>query len=72
MPAQIFELHHSERLDLDAALARLEPDVRLCVVLSYEVGMSHGEIAAAMAIPLGTVKSHVARGSKILRSILDG
>jgi RNA polymerase sigma-70 factor (ECF subfamily) len=60
----------AERLDLDAALAALPPQSRLCVVLAYSEGMSHAEISDATAIPLGTVKSHIARGSARLREIL--
>jgi DNA-directed RNA polymerase specialized sigma24 family protein len=60
----------AERLDLDAALAVLAPDVRLCIVLAYSEGMSHGEISDGTAIPLGTVKSHIARGAARLREML--
>jgi RNA polymerase sigma-70 factor (ECF subfamily) len=60
----------TERLDLNYALGALSPNVRLCVVLSYQEGMSHGEIAAASGLPLGTVKSHLARGTARLREIL--
>ncbi len=59
------------RLDLDAALACLPPPVRLCVVLAYHEGLSHGEICAATALPLGTVKSHVNRGVARLRHLLQ-
>jgi RNA polymerase sigma factor (sigma-70 family) len=59
------------RLDLDAALATLPPDPRLCVVLAYSEGMSHAEISAATSMPLGTVKSHIARGSARLREMLE-
>jgi RNA polymerase sigma factor (sigma-70 family) len=62
----------AERLDLDSALATLPPDARLCVVLAYSEGMSHAEISESTAIPLGTVKSHVARGSARLRELLHG
>ena len=58
------------RLDLDAALARLPHDVRLCVVLSYNDGLSHPEIAELAGLPLGTVKSHIARGAARLRELL--
>lgn len=61
-----------ERLDLDQALAQLSRDERLCVVLAYHEGMSHAEISAATALPLGTVKSHVRRGGERLRALLDG
>ena len=60
----------AERLDLDGALATLPPDARLCVVLAYSEGMSHAEISDSTAIPLGTVKSHIARGAARLRELL--
>jgi len=44
--------------------------VRLCIVLAYAERMSHREIAAATDIPLGTVKSHISRGSARLRELL--
>jgi RNA polymerase sigma-70 factor (ECF subfamily) len=59
-----------EQLDLDRALACLAPDERLCIVLAYSEGMSHGEISAATDLPLGTVKSHVRRGAERLRALL--
>jgi RNA polymerase sigma-70 factor (ECF subfamily) len=58
------------RLDIDAALARLRPPERLCVLLAYVEGMSHGEIALATGLPLGTIKSHVSRGAARLRRSL--
>ena len=58
------------RLDLERALERLNPPQWLCVVLSYGEGLSHGEIADSTGWPLGTVKSHVARGGARLRQWL--
>ena len=60
----------SEQLDLDAALAQLPHDVRLCIVLAYSEGMSHAEISQTAQMPLGTVKSHITRGSARLRELL--
>ena len=57
-------------LDLAAALGLLPATVRLCVVLAYQEGMSHAEIAEATRLPLGTVKSHIFRGSARLRELL--
>jgi RNA polymerase sigma-70 factor (ECF subfamily) len=57
-------------MDLDEALSALPEAVRLCLVLSYQEGMSHREIADASGFPLGTVKSHVTRGSERLRHLL--
>ena len=59
------------KMDLDEALATLPEQVKLCVILSYHEGMSHGEIAAATEIPLGTVKSHINRGADRLKKILS-
>ncbi len=61
----------AERLDLERALERLNPSQRLCVVLSYGEGLSHGEIADTTGWPLGTVKSHVARGGAKLKQWLQ-
>jgi RNA polymerase sigma-70 factor (ECF subfamily) len=58
-------------LDIDHALALLPQAVRLCVVLSYHAEMSHAEIAEAAALPLGTVKSHIRRGTEKLESLLS-
>ena len=58
-------------VDIDHALALLPDAVRLCVVLSYHAEMSHSEIAEAAALPLGTVKSHIRRGTERLESLLS-
>lgn len=58
-------------IDLDHALSTLPPEVRLCIVLSYHEGMNHGEIAEFTDLPLGTVKSHIRRGTKRLQEQLS-
>lgn len=57
-------------LDLSRALLALRPAERLCVVLAHGEGLTHGEIAEATGLPLGTVKSHIARGSARMRVLL--
>jgi len=59
------------RFDLDAALQSLSEPERLCVSLGHGAGMTHPEIATALNLPLGTVKSHVKRGLDKLRQILQ-
>jgi len=66
-----FEETTGAAMDLDGALDTLPDAVRLCIVLSYNEGMSHGEIAEATEIPLGTVKSHINRGTARLRECLS-
>jgi len=66
-------VHHDAtgaRMDLDAALSTLPADMRLCVVLAYNEGLSHPQIVTLTGLPLGTVKSHIARGAARLREIL--
>jgi len=58
-------------LDLDRALVKLPSTVRLCVVLSYHEGMSHGEIAKLTQMPLGTVKTHIRNGAHQLQQLLS-
>ncbi len=58
-------------LDLDEALKTLSETERLCVSLCHGAGLSHPEIATAMNLPLGTVKSHVKRGLDKLRARLQ-
>ena len=58
-------------LDLDRALDSLSEYERLTVVLSYQLGMTHSEIAEQVDLPLGTVKSHIKRGSDKLKQILS-
>lgn len=59
------------RLDISRALLRLRAPERVCVVLAYAEGLSHGEIAEATGWPLGTVKSNVTRGAERLRAWLS-
>jgi len=59
-----------EGADLDNALANLSTAERMCISLCYGAGLTHVEIATAMQAPLGTVKSHVARGLRKLRKQL--
>ena len=57
-------------LDLDAALERLPEAQRLCVSLQHGAGYTSSEIALALGLPEGTVKSHIARGLARLRQDL--
>ena len=53
--------HLPETSALRRCLERLEPARRSVVVLSYVHGLSHGEVAGKLGVPLGTVKSWVRR-----------
>ena len=61
-----------DRMSVAAAMAELPSDVRACVALCLGDGWSHGEASMALGLPLGTVKSHVARGRARLLKALGG
>ena len=58
------------RLDLQKALMALSEPQRAAVALCLAAGVSHGDAAVLLALPLGTVKAHVARGRATLLSML--
>jgi RNA polymerase sigma-70 factor (ECF subfamily) len=57
---------------LTAALADLKFDFRVAVVMRDIKGLSYDEIADALQISVGTVKSRIARGREELRRKLKG
>lgn len=61
----------SVAMDLDTAMAELPGPVSLCIALSYHEKLTHAEIEALTQIPVGTVKSHIRRGSEKLRQLLS-
>ncbi|MGI8794021.1 MAG: RNA polymerase sigma factor [Acidimicrobiales bacterium] len=60
----------ADRLDVDAALAQLPTDFRAAVVLRDLCGLEYAEIAEVLSIPVGTVRSRIARGRAALVPIL--
>ena len=65
-------IERSERAgQVHAAIARLTPDLRECVILRDIEELSYLEIVEILGIPIGTVKSRINRGrielSRILR-----
>lgn len=53
------------------ALKRLDGKTRTPVTMCYLLGYSYREIADAMKIPLGTVKSRISNGIKLLRKEIE-
>ena len=66
--------HLISRLSEAGALRRclegLEPPRRQAIVLAYVHGLSHGELAGRLGVPLGTVKSWIRRSLISLRECL--
>lgn len=56
----------ADRLAIDEALGALGPDYRAAVVLRDQLGLDYAEIANVLEIPVGTVRSRIARGRAAL------
>ena len=55
---------------LRQAFQQLSEDQRAVLELSYFLGMSHGQIAQTLDLPVGTVKSRILAGMRALRTML--
>lgn len=66
------QMHADANLDPDVAeaLAALNPEQRVAVVLCDIEGLSYEEIATVLDIKIGTVRSRIARGRAQLRDAL--
>lgn len=68
-PERLFEFNNLD-LDVQAALEQLPPAFRAAVVLSDLEGLPYDEVAAALGVKLGTVRSRIHRGRAMLRQKL--
>jgi RNA polymerase sigma-70 factor (ECF subfamily) len=60
----------TERLSVQAAMARLPEDQRIAVSLVLVEGLPYKEAAEVLDIPIGTLTSRLARGRLALQSLL--
>jgi RNA polymerase sigma-70 factor (ECF subfamily) len=59
------------RLDLEKALGRLSAAESAAITLCLGLGYVHEEAAAILGLPLGTLKSHLARGREKVKAMLE-
>ena len=67
------EHEHANHMDAQgvvALLARVEPQFQAAVALFYLEDYSYNEIAGILDVPLGTVKSRIARGVAQLKELV--
>ena len=64
------EVAIARRLDVERALAGLPEAQRLALFHCFQLDLSHEEAAGVLGMPVGTLKSHVARGKARLREAL--
>jgi RNA polymerase sigma-70 factor (ECF subfamily) len=65
------ELPKERQVLVRTVLASLPPDQQSVVALSYLEGLSHGEIAERLKLPLGTVKSRMRIAYQKIRAGLE-
>ncbi len=56
---------------IERAIAGLRPEYRACILLRHVEDRSYEEIAAALDLPLGTVKTYIHRARHQLREALE-
>jgi RNA polymerase sigma-70 factor (ECF subfamily) len=62
---------HADRELVDAVLRQLDEQGRAIVVLHYYLGLPLTDVAATLAIPVGTVKSRLHRALTAMRVAID-
>src|SRR3954464_11383409 len=55
---------------IEAAIAKLRPEYRACIILRHVEDYSYDEIAEIVKLPLGTVKTYIHRARQELRQYL--
>lgn len=61
----------AERDALRCCLGQLDRSKRRAILLCYVTGLNHGEVAASLGAPLGTVKAWIRRGVVSLQECLS-
>ena len=67
----LMSLGLSAGASLERCLGALQSRQRQCIVLAYEGGLSHSEVALDLGESLGTVKSWIRRGLAALKRCLE-
>jgi len=71
VPTRATQSDGLEVIDLETALARLPEEQRAVLLLVALEELRYEDIAATLAIPVGTVMSRLSRGRERLRLILE-
>lgn len=64
-------LLREERARVRGALAALSPEQREAIELAFFRGLTHVEVAEAMGVPLGTIKTRIRIGMRRMRDVLS-
>jgi RNA polymerase sigma factor (sigma-70 family) len=69
--AETLVVRLSDTSALRRCLERLEPIRRKAILLAYVEGLSHGELAGRLGVPLGTMKSWIRRSLAALKECME-
>lgn len=61
----------ADNLDMERAMAKLDPIQAAAITLNLSLGYSHAEVSKILGIPLGTAKSHISRGLDCIRAQMN-
>jgi RNA polymerase sigma-70 factor, ECF subfamily len=61
---------NEQRAMVRAALAQIPPEQRQAIELAFFSGLTHEEIAAQLATPLGPIKARIRRGMIRMRELV--
>lgn len=67
----LMTLGHRAAAALGDCMSALQAQQRDCIVLAYQDGLTHAEVADRIGEPLGSVKSWIRRGLTALRRCLE-
>lgn len=67
----IYAVRPNLKMDIERAMDQLSEPQRAILMMNISYGLSHGEIAKTLKMPLGSVKSHIARAKTALKSLLN-
>jgi RNA polymerase sigma-70 factor (ECF subfamily) len=70
MPARVAHDRIAERLDVESALAAVNPVFRDALVLWFMFDMSYNDISDILGVELNTVRSRLRRGKEELKQLL--
>lgn len=71
-PTPAMQADQKEQMDLVLrSISQFEPTVRDVLLFRFVEGLSLGEVASLVELPLGTVKSHIHRGVVRLKKLLS-
>ncbi len=66
------QIEDDERSQIMEVLNRIPSEQRTTLIMAYYSGYSQSEIAEALGVPLGTIKTRMRQGMIKLRELLDG